>query len=93
MAEEGNAKEEKTKKEAESKKTEEKQAEKPKEEKKEAHPAPESAGDKKHKKISRMKPEEVERELKAIQEKMGGFQSGFARHLLARKKELAESRR
>lgn len=43
---------------------------------------------KKAKKISRMTLAEIDQKLKAAQESMGGFQSDFARHLLARKKEL-----
>lgn len=58
------------------------QAEEKKEEKPKEH------HEKKRKKISRMKLQEVETELKVLQEKMGGFQSNFAQHLLARKKEL-----
>ena len=53
--------------------------------------AAQGEGQPKRKKISRMKLEEVEAEIKSIKEKMGGFQSGFARHLLARRKELADS--
>lgn len=49
------------------------------------HPA------KRRKKISRMTLDELEKELKAVQEKMGGFRSDFAQHLLARKKELTKS--
>ena len=53
--------------------------------------AAEGAREKKGKKISRMKLSEVEQKLKVVQEKMGGFQSGFAHHLLARKKQLTQS--
>ena len=62
-----------------------------KEEKKsEAKPAeaPKGEGGEKLRKVSRMTLAEVETELKAVKEKMGGFQSSFARHLLARKSEL-----
>lgn len=51
----------------------------------------EGAGQKKRPKVSRMTLQEVEKELKAVQEKMGGFQSHFAQDLLARKKVLTES--
>ncbi|MBI4395355.1 MAG: hypothetical protein HY583_04050, partial [Candidatus Omnitrophica bacterium] len=44
---------------------------------------------KKLKKVARMTLAEVETEIKSVKEKMGGFQSNFARHLLARKKELS----
>ena len=65
-----------------------KKEEKP-EEKEEAKPkAPHG---KERKKISRMTLDELEKELKTVQEKMGGFRSDFARHLLARKKELTKS--
>ena len=47
--------------------------------------------EKKGKKVSRMALSEVEAGLKVVQEKMGGFQSNFAQHLLARKKILTES--
>ena len=66
----------------------------PKEEKKEpkakAEEAPKEAAPSgpKRKKVSRMKFSEVEGELKTVKEKMGGFYSSFARHLLARRKEL-----
>ena len=63
-------------------------AEKPKEAKKEEKPASDSEKKETGKKISQMTLEEVEAGLKMAQEKMGGFQSGFARNLLARKKEL-----
>lgn len=53
---------------------------------------PEAAGqEKKGKKISRMTLAEVEAQLKIAKEKMGAFQSSFAQHLLARKKELTKS--
>lgn len=53
---------------------------------------PEAASEeKKRKKISRMTLAEVEAELKIAKEKMGAFQSSFAQHLLARKKELTKS--
>ena len=48
---------------------------------------------KKSKKISRMTLAEVDQKLKSVQESMGGFQSDFARHLLARKKELSTTAR
>lgn len=54
-------------------------------------PAAKAESESKRKKISRMKLEEVEAEIKIMKEKMGGFQSGFAHHLLARRKELAGS--
>ena len=63
-------------------------AEKPKEVQKEK-PASDSEKKKTGKKISQMTLQEVEAGLKMAQEKMGGFQSDFARDLLARKKELA----
>ena len=69
---------EKPEKHAEKKGASEKTSEKPKEHL-----------EKKTKKISRMTLVEVEKELRAVQEKMGGFDSRFAQHLLARKKELA----
>ncbi len=53
--------------------------------------SPQAKGESKRKKISRMKLEEVEAEIKIVKEKMGGFQSSFAQHLLARKNQLAES--
>ena len=53
---------------------------------------PEAASEeKKRKKISRMTLAEVEAQLKTAKEKMGAFQSSFAQHLLARKKELTKS--
>ena len=64
------------------------QAEKPKEVQKEK-PTSDSEKKKTGKKISQMTLQEVEAGLKMAQEKMGGFQSDFARDLLARKKELA----
>ena len=67
------------------------QEEKPPKEKAEAAEKPKEPHAKKRKKISRMSLAEVEAELKQAQEKMGGFGSDFARHLLARKKELGVS--
>ena len=55
---------------------------------KQEEPQAEKPQGKKRRKISRMTLAEVESELKAVREKMGSFQSRFARHLLARKKEL-----
>ncbi len=55
-----------------------------------AVPAAGAAQEKKGKKISRMTLAEVEEEIKTVKEKMGGFQSAFARNLLARQKELKE---
>ncbi len=53
---------------------------------------PEAASEeKKGKKISRMTLAEVEAQLKIAKEKMGAYQSSFAQHLLARKKELTKS--
>jgi hypothetical protein len=72
----------------------EKPAEKKPEAKAEEKPsgeAPQSPPQKKRKKISRMMMDEVEKELKTLTGKMGSYQSNFARHLLARKKELTES--
>lgn len=43
----------------------------------------------KNRKISRMTLAQVDSELKKVKEKMGANQSSFARHLLARKKELS----
>ncbi|MBI4430645.1 MAG: hypothetical protein HY587_02915 [Candidatus Omnitrophica bacterium] len=60
--------------------------------------APEAAGEKEAKedaekkrapKISAMTLKEVDAKLKEVQEKMGGFQSGYARQLLAKKAELS----
>lgn len=51
----------------------------------------ENVSEKKRIKVSRMTLQEVEKELKVVQEKMGGFQSHFAQDLLARKKVLTES--
>ena len=62
-------------------------AEKPKEAKEEK---PAEGSKNLGKKISEMTLPEVEAGLKVAQEKMGGFQSGFARNLLARKKELTQ---
>ena len=68
--------------------------EKPKEEKKEPKAKAEEAlkeaasPKEKRKKVTRMKLAEVESELKAAKEKMGGFYSSFAHHLLSRRKEL-----
>ena len=78
------------KKPAEVKPKAEAKAEAKPEAKAESKPA-EGAPEKKGKKISRMTLQEVEAELKTVQEKMGGFQSHFAQDLLARKKVLAES--
>lgn len=66
----------------------EKQAEPEKKAEKQEQPSAEKLQGKKRRKISRMTLAEVESELKAVQEKMGSVQSRFARHLLARKKEL-----
>ena len=41
------------------------------------------------KKLNCMNLEEVEKELKVVKEKMGGFNSRYAQHLLSRKKELS----
>ena len=49
------------------------------------------ASEKKGKKVSQMTLAEVEAELKTVKEKMGGFRSAFAQHLLGRKKELTGS--
>lgn len=55
-------------------------------------PAPEAAAEgteKKHiRKISAMTLKEIDTRLKEIEEKMGGFQSGYAQQLLAKKAEL-----
>ena len=55
-------------------------------------PAPEAAAggtEKKHiRKVSAMSLKEIDAKLKEIEEKMGGFQSGYARQLLAKKAEL-----
>lgn len=72
-------------------KAEEKQ--KPVPEKAEEAPKEAASPEQKGKKISRMKLPEVESELKEVKEKMGGFYSSHARHLLARRKELARSGR
>ena len=75
----------------EEKVSEKKIEEKPKTEAKAEHKetgASKETGKKKRKKISRMALPEVEAELKVLKEKMGGFQSAFAQHLLARKKVL-----
>lgn len=40
---------------------------------------------KKNKKIKRMTLAEIEAKLQEVQQKMGGFQSKYAQHLLARK--------
>ena len=72
----------------------EKKAEKPKAEKKaekQEEPQAEKPKEKRGKKISRMTLAEVETQLKTLQERTGSFQSRFARHLLARKKELQGS--
>ena len=57
-------------------------AEKPKEE------APAEGSKNRGKKVSQMTLQEVEAGLKMAQEKMGGFQSGFARNLLTRRDSL-----
>lgn len=54
-------------------------------------PAAGKSQEKKRRKISRMTLVEVEAQLKTTKEKMGEFQSSFARHLLARKSELSEN--
>ena len=51
----------------------------------------EAAPAKKLRKISQMTLQEIEKELSVVKEKMGGFQSRFARHLLSRKQELQSS--
>lgn len=56
-----------------------------------AKPAASESQEKKRRKISRMTLAEVEAQLKIVKEKMGEFQSSFARHLLARKSELSEN--
>ncbi len=74
-------------------KVEEKKAAKPAEPAVAAPAAKPAAGEipeKKRTKISRMTLVEVETQLKTTKEKMGEFQSSFARHLLARKSELSE---
>lgn len=64
--------------------------EKPTEQTEEKKPqAAEKSPEKKHRKISRMTLTQVDSELKKVKEKMGANQSSFARHLLARKKELS----
>lgn len=55
-----------------------------------AKPAASEPQEKERRKISRMTLVEVEAQLKMTKEKMGEFQSLFARHLLARKKELTK---
>lgn len=67
------------------KKAESKAEEKPKEQAEKKEHA-----EKKGKKISRMTLPEVEAGLKGVKEKMGGFESNFAQHLLARKKDLTQ---
>ena len=59
---------------------------------KEASPAPAEEKEKKNKKINRMKLEEIEKHLKDLQEKGGGWNSLYAQHLLERKKELDEKK-
>ncbi len=63
------------------------------ENKPEAKPETQGAGEAKakEKKISKMSLAEVDQKLKAIEKEMGGFQSDFARHLLARKRALSAS--
>ena len=63
-------------------------AEKQQEKETAAPPPAEAPKAKKQRKVTRMTLEEVEKKLKSVQEKMGGFHSNFAQHLLARKKEL-----
>ena len=69
------------------KKTEEAPAKESSSRKQEA--APKKAG--KKKKINALALDEVEEELKIVKEKMGGFSSRYAQHLLLRKKELTAS--
>lgn len=60
----------------------------------EEKPAPASSegeGKVKVKKISQMTLAEVEQKLKTLEKQMGGFQSDFARHLLARKQVLSQT--
>lgn len=45
----------------------------------------------KGKKVSRMKLHEVEAALKKVEESMGGFNSGYARQLLAKKEQLSNT--
>ncbi len=66
--------------------SEEEVKEKPAE--KSAEAAPASAAEAKQKKVNCFTLAEVERELKIVKEKMGGFESRHARALLFRKKEL-----
>lgn len=54
-------------------------------------PQAEKSGDGKRKKITKLSLQEIEKEIKFAQEKMGGLHSVYGRHLLARKKELSES--
>ncbi|MBI1977421.1 MAG: hypothetical protein HYS55_01560 [Candidatus Omnitrophica bacterium] len=72
-------------------KAKEKPQEKSQEKPVESKPAEESKSKttKKRRKVSGMTLAEVESELKTVKEKMGAYQSAFAQHLLARKKELA----
>ncbi|MBI4367886.1 MAG: hypothetical protein HY588_00670 [Candidatus Omnitrophica bacterium] len=63
-------------------------AEKQQEKEKPEPPPAQAPKAKQRKKVTRMTLEEIEKDLKSVQEKMGGFRSDFARHLLARKKEL-----
>lgn len=44
--------------------------------------------DKKHRKVSRLSLEKIEKALSAVQQNMGGFDSKYARFLLARKEML-----
>ena len=46
----------------------------------------------KHTKLNHLDLQGVERELKTVKEKMGGFHSKYAQHLLLRKKELTGSK-
>ena len=66
----------------------EEKKEEPKQEKAAEAPA-EASAEKKRRKVSRMSLTEVESAIKEVKEKMGGFHSGFAQSLLARRKELA----
>ena len=69
--------------------------EKAKEVKAEVKVAPKTEQDgqkSKNKKVSRMTFLEVEQGLKKAMQEMGGHQSNFARHLLARKKAFSNSK-
>ena len=77
--------------EEEKKPTEEKAEKKEKQEKPAAptqEPAAEPKGEK-HKKINQLSLDEIEQKLKIVKEKMGDFQSHYAKNLLSRKKELS----